>query len=156
MLCPRCSGLHFAGFTTFFLLIFFSSGRIKFKGFFPAGLMGLILFLMGLDWMLGQTDIYDPTVFSRVATGLSAGVVSGILGFIYLRNLNPGSHSQVRQVDGWQILLLVLLVSIPGYFLILKTGWMILTMVLLIAVLSNFMIIGFIVFRRVRYGTRQR
>jgi uncharacterized membrane protein len=106
-LCPRCIGLHSGFFITIVASLFiYRDPRLTRKKILNI-LLVLLVTLTGFHWLGGAIDMFDPSSFTRLCTGLISGSAFGYLIYFY-HTLNKMTFIR----SSWPVLIILLITII--------------------------------------------
>ncbi|MFC1563613.1 DUF2085 domain-containing protein [candidate division KSB1 bacterium] len=143
LLCPRCIGLEMGFFFAYFVSLIVFEKRSFVINRRTLGLLSVMLGIMVLDFLAGQSGFLHPTQYSRLITGSFGGVSLGLLANSYRYYLTTENKSRVNTTSSFLltyacciVMLIVILVTISNRLVI--------TSLLLVLIGINVLAIGYI------------
>lgn len=138
LLCPRCMGLHLGFLSSFILMALATCKRIKIIERAAQLVLGIAIGSMAIDWGLGGClGLYDPTNFSRLATGLATGSALGVLAISYRRGMVMPLDASTLSLTGLQMASLICFPSSFCFLAVVLSHWAFLSSILLLCVIAN-------------------
>ncbi len=146
-LCPRCVGLQIGFFVTcaaLWLIIRREPIRLS------STAKLILVFALGalaVDWGLGQLGILDPTLVTRLVTGLLGGSALAILGRIYAAGRTRSLSSKSEYVDSKHVAVIMLASLAAGTASVVQGDRIVMLVVVVGSVLANAAILVWLILR---------
>ena len=152
-LCPRCIGLHLGFLSAFMVIKLFSKNRLKISGITAQLILGVAIGIMVIDWGVGgQMNLYSPTHFSRLTTGLTCGSALAVLFNSYRWGLSELKIVQGRGLNELTLLSIISVSVVAGLTIVRLSNWLVLNSFLFFSIVANI----FIALRAILLFTRHR